>query len=114
MENEEQREFVQAMAEVEASIQRAQAALQRAKWKCHGEIYEHLDVISKRAYELKVRSEWLRLAVLGAIEPAAANPQARESADRRSAIDRRVEGMRRQVLAISRLSSTGISSASPE
>jgi hypothetical protein len=113
MENEEQREFVQAMAEVEASIQRAQAALQRAKWKCHGEIYEHLDVISKRAYELKVRSEWLRLAVLGAIEPAAV-PQARENADRRSAIDRRVEGMRRQVLAITQLSSARISLASSE
>jgi hypothetical protein len=103
MEKVEQSEFVAAMAEAEELIKRAQAALQRAKSKCHADVYEHLDVISKRAYELKVRSEWLRLAVLGAIEPAAVDPHARESVDRRSAIDRRVEGMRKQVLAATQL-----------
>jgi predicted component of type VI protein secretion system len=95
----EQRDFVEAMAEAEKCIQRTQAALQRAKSKCHADVYEHLDVISKRAYELRVRSEWLRLAVLGVIEPTAVDPHVRQNVDRRSAIDRRVEGMRRQVLA---------------
>jgi hypothetical protein len=111
MENAEQREFAEAMAEAEEAIRRTQAALQRAKAKCHGEFYDHLDVISKRAYELHVRSEWLRLAVAGAIE-LAVDPQARESVDRRSAIDRRVEGMRKQVLAATRPSLTSISSGS--
>jgi hypothetical protein len=98
----EQREFVQAMAEVEQWIRRTQAALQRAKSKCHADTYENLDVISKRTYELRVRCEWLRLAALGLIEPVAVDPQARQSADRRAAIDRRVEGMRKQVLAATR------------
>jgi hypothetical protein len=95
---DEQQEFVEAMAEAEKFIQRTQAALQRAKSMCHGDIYEHLDVISKRAYEMRVRSEWLRLVVLGAIKPAPAKPHVRQSVDRRSAIDRRVEGMRKEVL----------------
>jgi hypothetical protein len=100
-ERAEQREFVDAMVEAEKHIQRAQAALQRAKSKCHAEIYEHLDVISKRAYEVRVRSEWLRLSVSGVIKPEPVDPQARQSVDRRSTIDRRVEGMRKQVLAAS-------------
>jgi hypothetical protein len=112
MENAEQREFVEAMAEAEEAIRRTQAALQRAKAKCHGEIYDHLDVISKRAYELKVRSEWLRLAVVGAIE-LVVDAQARESVDRRSAIDRRVEGMRKQVIEATRRSLTSVNSGSP-
>ena len=111
MENGERREFVAAMAEAEDLIRRTQEVLQRAKSKCHADVYEHLDVISKRAYELKVRSEWLRLTVLGAIEPAAVDAQARET-DRRSAIDRRVKGMRKQVLAAAQDSSTSVSSGS--
>jgi len=113
MEIGEEGDFLDAMAEAEELIQRVQAALQRAKATCHGDVYDHLDVISKRAYELKVRSEWLRLAVLGAIEPPVVDPKAREGVDRRSAIDRRVEGMRKQVLAATRRWSTNISSASP-
>ena len=112
MESGEQREFVEAMAEAEEHIRRILSALQRAKSKSHADIYEHLDVITKRAYELKVRSEWLRLAVLGAIEPAAVDSHPRESVDRRSAIDRRVEGMRREVLAATQRSSPRVSSGS--
>ncbi len=101
MEERERKDFVEAMAEAELLIQRTQGALQRAKSMCHGDIYEHLDVISKRAYELRVRSEWLRLAVLGVIEPSMlADPNGRQGADRRAAIDRRVEGMRKQLLAL--------------
>ena len=99
METREQIEFVEARVEAEKFIQRTQAALQRAKSKCHADIYEHLDVISKRTYELRVRSEWLRLVVLGLIKPASVAPKARRNADRRSAIDRRVEGMRKEVMA---------------
>jgi hypothetical protein len=106
MEIEEQREFTLALAEAEELIQRTQAALQRARARCHADVYEHLDLIAKRTYEIKVRSAWLRLVVLRAIEPVA-EPQARENVDRRAAIDRRVEGMRRQVLAVTRLQAIG-------
>ena len=99
-EQDEEREFVEALAEAEKFIQGAQAALQRAKSKCHADVYEHMDVISKRAYELRVRSEWLRFVVLGVIAPVQVKPQERERVDRRSAIDRRVDGMRKEVLAM--------------
>jgi len=103
MQTQERREFVEAMIEATELIRRTQAALQRAKSKCNGQLYEHLDVASKRVYEVKVISDWLRLAALGGIQPSVVDPEARDSVDRRAAIDRRVEGMRREVLAATRL-----------
>ena len=95
----EQREFSEAMAEAESLIARAEAAMQRARSRCHGEHYEHVEVISKRIYELRVRTEWLRLVVLGEIEPASVPFGVRLTVDRRSAIDRRVQSMRQQLLS---------------
>jgi len=98
MDAREKAEFAEAIAEAEKLIARTAAVIQRAKSRSHGEIYEHVDVISKRISELRVRCEWLRLVVLGAIEPATpADPKARQGVDRRLAIDRRVEGMRKQL-----------------
>jgi hypothetical protein len=94
-------EFAEAIAEAEKLIARTAAVIQRAKSRSHGEIYEHVDVIAKRISELRVRSEWLRLVVIGVIEPATpADPKARQGVDRRLAIDRRVEGMRKQLHAL--------------
>lgn len=96
----EQAVFAEAIAEAEKLIARTEAAIQRAKSQCHGEVYEDVDVISKRAFELRVRCEWLRLVVLGVIEPStSADAKERQGADRRNAIDRRVSGMRKQLLS---------------
>jgi hypothetical protein len=98
MDAREKADFAEAIAEAEKLIARTAAVIQRAKSRSHGEIYEHVDVISKRVSELRVQCEWLRLVVLGAIEPPApADPKVRQGVDRRLAIDRRVEGMRRQL-----------------
>ena len=99
MDAREQAEFVEAIAEAEKLIARTEAVIQRAKSRCHGEIYEHVDVISKRVFELRVQAEWLRLVALGAIEPSSADPKERQGVDRRTAIDRRVAGIRKQLLA---------------
>jgi hypothetical protein len=99
MDQREQDQFVEAIAEAEKLIIRTEAFIQRAKSGCHGEIYEHVDVISKRAFELRVRCEWLRLVVLGVIDPSpSADAKARQVVDRRHTIDRRVASMRKQVL----------------
>jgi len=93
-------EFAEAIAEAEKLIARTAVVIQRAKSRSHGEIYEHVDVISKRLFELRVRSEWLRLVALGVIEPPASpDPKERQGVDRRNAIDRRVTGMRKQLLS---------------
>jgi hypothetical protein len=95
----EQAQFVEAIAEAEKLIVRTEAFIQRAKSRCHGEIYEHVDVISKRAFELRVRCEWLRLVVLGVIDPSpSAGAKQRQVVDRRHTIDRRVASMRKQLL----------------
>lgn len=100
MDARELADFVEAIAEAEKLIARTAAVVQHAKSKCHGEIYEHVDVISKRLAELRVRSEWVRLVALGVIEPSASlDPKIRQGVDRRNAIDRRVTGMRKQLLA---------------
>ena|ERR1700682_2756485 len=95
----EQAEFVEAIAEAERLMARTEAVVQRAKSRCHGEIYEHVDVISKRVFELRTRCEWLRLVALGVIEPSTSDSKERQSVDRRHAVDRRVVSMRKQLLA---------------
>lgn len=100
MEARELSDFVAALAEAERLIATTAAVVQRAKARSHGAIFEHVDVISKRLCELRVHSEWLRLVALGDIEHAA-SPELpeRQLADRRVALDRRIAGMRKQLLA---------------
>src|SRR3989337_1155625 len=88
MDAREKTEFAEAIAEAEKLIARTAAVIQRAKSRSHGEIYEHVDVISKRISELRVRCEWLRLVVLGAIEPPAlADPKERQGVGCRPGIE---------------------------
>lgn len=100
MDARELADFAEALAEAETLIARTAAVVQRAKARCHEEIFDHVDVISKRLSELRTRAEWLRLVALGVIEPPAL-PEAKErqGVDRRVAIDRRVTGMRQQLRA---------------
>jgi hypothetical protein len=100
MDANELAEFGPAIAEAEQLLERSAAVIEHAKSKSHGDIYEHVDIISKRISELRVRCEWLRLVAAGVIEPSAvADLKARQGVDRRSAIDRRIAGMRRQLIS---------------
>jgi hypothetical protein len=100
MDARELADFTEALAEAETLIARAAGVVQRAKARCHEEIFDHVDVISKRLSELRVRTEWLRLVALGVIEPPALpDGKERQGVDRRQAIDRRVTGMRQQLRA---------------
>jgi hypothetical protein len=94
-------EFLDAIADAAKAMKLVQAALQRARAQSHGEIFVQVDLMTKRAYELKVKSEWLRHAVLGKIElPVPPTGQeGRQDEDRRLGIDRRVARMQSQMLA---------------
>jgi hypothetical protein len=99
MDVQEQAEFAEVIAEAEKLIVRSAAVIQRAKSRCHGEVYEHVDVLAKRIFEVRVWCEWLRLVVLGAIEPStSADPKERQGVDRRHAVDRRVASIRKALL----------------
>src|SRR3954464_13119020 len=97
MDDQARAKFVDALAEAAKLLELAQAQLQRARAQCSGDLYERTDLISKRAFELKVKSDWMRCAILGKIEVSAAND--RFSSDRRTSLDRRVVGMQRKLLA---------------
>lgn len=96
---DEQAEFLVAMVKVADLIKSTQAAVQRARTLCHGEIYDEVDLMSKRLYELKVKSEWVRYATQGKGGLPKPDPEARQSSDRRLGIDRRVVGMKRQMFS---------------
>jgi hypothetical protein len=93
----EKAKFLDAVAEAAKLLELSQSALQRARAQCDGDLYERLDVLSKRAYEIKVKSEWLRHSVLGKIDLPI---QQRHAADRRVGIDRRIVGMLKQMLSV--------------
>ncbi len=98
MDARELAEFGEAIAEAEQLIARTAAVIQRAKSRSHGQFYEHVDIMSKRVSELRVRCEWLRLVAAGVIEPPTVEElKERHGVDRRNAIDRRVAGMRKQL-----------------
>ena len=96
----EQADFLAAMAKVADLIKTTQAALQRARTLCHGQIFDEVDLMSKRLYELKVKSEWVAHAVQGKVELPKADAEGRQTSDRRLALDRRVAGMKKQLIAV--------------
>jgi len=100
MNAQERAEFRDALAETAKLLRLAQETVQRARAQCHGEIYEQVDVMSKRVYELWVKAEWLRDGVARGGTPANASGDANARIiDRRRDIDRRVVGMRNELLA---------------
>jgi hypothetical protein len=96
----EKTRFLEAIAETAKLVRHAQMALRRARAQCHGEVFEQVEVMCTRAYELQVTAEWLQHAVLGdiALQVRAANDESRQGPDRRKSVDRRVAGMRKQML----------------
>jgi hypothetical protein len=97
MNTKEQAIFLDAISEVAKLINSTQAAAARAQSQCHAEIYEHVDIIAKRLYELRVRSEWLRHAVLAGWQLEDAQALNRHGPDRRQSVDRRIENMKKQM-----------------
>jgi hypothetical protein len=96
----EQADFLAAMAKVADLIKSTQAALQRARTLCHGQIFDEVDLMSKRLYELKVKSEWVAHAVQGKVELPKADAKGRQTSDRRLGLDRRVAGMKKQLIGV--------------
>jgi hypothetical protein len=93
-------------------LTQAQAAVQRARSQCHAHIYEHVDLISKRLYELKVTSEWLHQGMLGRFDLVSQGEMhGRQSPDRRNDIDRRIAGMRKHLLSLAGNSTARATSA---
>ena len=93
----EKTRLVDSLAHAAKLLELAQAHLHRARSQCKGELYERVDLISKRAFELKVKSDWMRYAVLGKIKVTAAND--RVGSDRRVGIDRRIVGMQKRMVS---------------
>ncbi len=96
----ERAQFLDAMDETAKVMRLAQAALQSARAHCHGEVFVQVDLMSKRAYELRVKAEWLRQAVQGRIELPASptGTESRLDGDRRVGVDRRIAKMQSQML----------------
>jgi len=95
----EQADFLAAMAKVADLIKSTQAALQRARTLSHGQIFDEVDLMSKRLYELKVKSEWVSHATQGKVDLPKVDAEGRQSSDRRLGLDRRVAGMQKQMIA---------------
>jgi hypothetical protein len=93
----EKARFADAMDEASKLLELGQAALQRARSQCKGEVRERVDLLAKRAFELKVKADWLHRSVLGKIKPA--GPNGRRRPDRRVGIDRRIVGMQKRMLS---------------
>jgi hypothetical protein len=100
MDTGERTRFLEAIAETARHMREAQKALRLARAQCHGEVYEQVEVMCMRAYELQVTAEWLQHMVLGniALKVRAANDEGRQGPDRRKSVDRRIAGMRKQML----------------
>jgi hypothetical protein len=97
MDEIEKARCVDALDAAAKLIDFAQAQLQRARSQCEGELYGRVDLIAKRAFELKVKSDWLRYSVLGKIHANGAND--RVGSDRRVNVDRRIVGMQKLLVA---------------
>ena len=106
----ERSNFLAAMTEAAKLIRQTQKALHRARSQCHGEVYEHIDLMCTRAYELQVKAEWIQHVALSdaqitleAIDPA----RSRQGPDRRRSVDRRIASMRKQLLTPEKTPETG-------
>lgn len=96
----ERAQFLAAMAEAAKLIRLAHTGLQRARSQCHAEVYEHIDLMCTRAYELQVKAEWIQHVALGdaQITLDRIDPESRQGPDRRRSVDRRIATMRKQLL----------------
>jgi hypothetical protein len=87
--------FADALAEASKLLELAQSQLQRARSRAPEEYFERADLLAKRAFELKVKADWLRSLALGKIRFSD-----RQGSDRRFAVDRRLVRMQKVLLSI--------------
>ena len=96
MEREQENEaFADALVEAGKLLELAQAQLQRARSRAPEEFVERADLLGKRAFELKVKADWLRCLALGRIRFSD-----RQSSDRRFGVDRRLIRMQKVLLSL--------------
>ena len=96
MEREKENEaFADALGEATKLLELAQAQLQRARARAPEEFTERADILTKRAFELKVKADWLRCLALGKIRYSD-----RQSSDRRFGVDRRLVRMQKVLLSL--------------
>jgi len=95
----ERSECLEALAAATNQLRLAQASIAQVRAQSHGEVYEQVDLIAKRVYELKIKAEWLRYVLLGKmpIQPKVEDPEGRQDQDRRVGIDRRVAAMQQRL-----------------
>ena len=99
MNDTEKTRLVESLDHAAKLLELTQAHLQRARSQCDGDAaHERVDLIAKRAFELKVKADWLRYSVLGKIHVDAAND--RVGSDRRVRVDRRIVGMQKLLLSV--------------
>ena len=100
MDAAERKHFLAAMTEAAKLIRLAHTALQRARSQCHGEIYEHIDLMCTRTYELQVKADWIQVVAQGdgKVTLDAIDPDSRQGPDRRRSVDRRIASMRKKLL----------------
>ena len=87
--------YAEALAEASKLLELAQAQLQRARARAPEEFAERTDILVKRAFELKVKADWLRCLSQGKIRFSD-----RQSSDRRFQVDRRLVRMQKVLLSI--------------
>jgi hypothetical protein len=87
--------FADELAEAAKLLELAQARLQRARARAPEEFADRADVLTKRAFELKVKADWLRCLSLGQIRFSD-----RQSSDRRFSVDRRLVRMQKVLLSL--------------
>jgi hypothetical protein len=109
MDQVERTYFLAAMTEAAKLIRLTQTALQRARSHSHGEVYDHIDLMCTRAYELQVKAEWIQHVALGNVQITieAIDPEIRQGPDRRRSVDRRIATMRKQLLSPEKTSESG-------
>jgi len=101
MNEQERTGFLEAMAKAVDLMKNAHAALQAAQLRCHGSLYDHVAPIANRIYESRITAEWLQQVALGRLSlEGPEQPHARQTPDRRQALDRRIAGIRKELMSL--------------
>jgi hypothetical protein len=93
--NKQNDAYADALAEAAKLLELAQAQLQRARARAPEDFTDRTDILGKRAFELKVKADWLRCLSQGKIRFSD-----RQSSDRRFSIDRRLVRMQKVLVSL--------------
>src|SRR3954468_20025721 len=87
--------YGQARSEAAKLLEAAQAHVQPSRARAPKDFTDRTDILAKRAFELKVKADWLRCLDQGKISFSD-----RQSSDRRFSIDRRLVRMQKVLLSL--------------